>query len=270
MKKITVLIALTLFLACSTNPFTGKQTLALVPNSQLFPMAFQEYSNFLSENNVVTGTADAQMVKNVGQKIAVAAERYLNANGYAGYLKDYQWEYNLVNSPDVNAWCMPGGKIVVYTGILPITQNEAGLAAVMGHEVAHALANHGQQRMSAGQLQALGAVAGNIALSKDPKNQQIFNQAYGIGSTVGVMLPFSRNHESEADQIGLYLMAIAGYEPMVAAQLWERMKANSGGQAPPEFLSTHPSSDTRINNITAWAAGAKEEAKKFGVTNFKK
>ena len=270
MKKFTFLFAITLFLSCSTNPFTGKSTLALVPNSQLFPMAFQEYSSFLSENKVVSGTKDAQMVKSVGQKIAVAAERYLNANGYAGYLQDYQWEYNLVDSPDVNAWCMPGGKIVVYTGILPITQNEAGLAAVMGHEVAHALANHGQQRMSAGQLQALGAVAGNIALSKDPKNQEIFNQAYGIGSTVGVMLPFSRNHESEADQIGLYLMAIAGYEPLVAAELWERMKANAGGQAPPEFLSTHPSSETRINNIKGWAPAAKAEAKKYGVTTFKK
>lgn len=270
MKKFVFLFGAVLFLSCSTNPFTGKQTLALVPNSQIFPMAFQQYDQFLAENKVVKGTTDAQLVKNVGQKIAVAAERWLNANGYAGYLKDYQWDYNLVESPDVNAWCMPGGKIVVYTGILPITKNEAGLAAVMGHEVAHALANHGQQRMSAGQLQALGAVAGNVALSKDPKNQQIFNQAYGIGSTLGVMLPFSRSHESEADQIGLYLMAIAGYDPIVAAELWERMKANAGGQAPPEFLSTHPSSDTRIANITSWAPGAREEAKKYGVTTFKK
>lgn len=244
--------------------------MALVPNSQLFPMAFQQYNQFLSENNVVTGTPEAQMVTRVGQKIAVAAERYLNANGYAGYLKNYEWEYNLVNDPTVNAWCMPGGKIVFYTGILPIADGEAGIAAIMGHEVAHALANHGQQRMSAGQLQALGAVAGNLALSKDPKNQRIFNQAYGIGSTVGVMLPFSRSHESEADQIGLYLMAIAGYDPIEAADLWRRMKANSGGQAPPEFLSTHPSSDTRINNITNWAPQAKAEARKFGVTTFKK
>tara|TARA_Y100000815_G_scaffold275575_1_gene314748 strand:+ start:70116 stop:70931 length:816 start_codon:yes stop_codon:yes gene_type:complete len=270
MKKITFLFATVLFLSCSTNPFTGKKTLALVPNSQLFPMAFQQYNQFLSENNVVTGTPEAQMVTRVGQKIAVAAERYLNANGYAGYLKNYEWEYNLVNDPTVNAWCMPGGKIVFYTGILPIADGEAGIAAIMGHEVAHALANHGQQRMSAGQLQALGAVAGNLALSKDPKNQQIFNQAYGIGSTVGVMLPFSRSHESEADQIGLYLMAIAGYDPIEAADLWRRMKANSGGQAPPEFLSTHPSSDTRINNITNWAPQAKAEARKFGVTTFKK
>ncbi len=269
MKKIVSLLAVVVFLSCSTNPFTGKKTLALVPNSQIFPMAFQEYDQFLNQHKVIKGTSDAQMIKNVGQKISVAAERWLNANGYAGYLKDYQWEYNLVDDPTVNAWCMPGGKIVFYSGILPIAKGEAGVAAIMGHEVAHALANHGQQRMSAGQLQALGSVAGNIALSKDPENQEIFNQAYGIGSNVGVMLPFSRSHESEADQIGLQLMAIAGYEPMVAAQLWERMKANSGGQAPPEFLSTHPSSDTRISNITSWAPAAKAEARKFGVTTFK-
>jgi predicted Zn-dependent protease len=269
MKKVVTLFTLILLISCSTNPFTGKKTLALVPNSQIFPMAFQEYTQFLNEHKVVKGTSDAQMVKNVGQKIAVAAERWLNANGYAGYLSDYKWEYNLVDDPTVNAWCMPGGKIVFYTGILPIAKGEAGIAAIMGHEVAHALANHGQQRMSAGQLQALGAVAGNVALSKNPENQEIFNQAYGIGSNVGVMLPFSRSHESEADHIGLQLMAIAGYDPMVAAQLWERMKANAGGQAPPEFLSTHPSSDTRISNITSWAPAAKAEARKFGVTTFK-
>lgn len=270
MKKLSTLFALALFLSCSTNPFTNKKTLALVPNSQLFPMAFQQYGQFLTENNVVTGTADAQMVTNVGQKIANAAERYLNANGYAGYLKDYQWEYNLVNDPTVNAWCMPGGKIVFYTGILPIAQGETGIAAIMGHEVAHALANHGQQRMSAGQIQALGAVAGNVAFGNDPRNQQIFNQAYGIGSSLGVMLPFSRNHESEADKIGLTLMAIAGYDPMASVGLWERMGAASGGQAPPEFLSTHPSNETRIANIKSWSAAAKAEAKKFGVTTFKK
>ncbi len=271
LKKILSVIAVIFFaVACTTNPFTGKKTMALVPNSQIFPMAFQEYSNFLTEHDVVTGTADAQMIKNVGQKIAAASERWLTANGYAGYLKDYQWEYNLVKDPAVNAWCMPGGKIVFYTGILPITKNEAGVAAVMGHEVAHALANHGQQRMSAAQYQALGAVAGNIALSKDPKNQEAFNRYYGLGTTVGVMLPFSRNHESEADRIGLTLMAIAGYDPIVAAELWQRMKANAGGNAPPEFLSTHPSSDTRINNITSWAPEAKAEARKFGVTTFRK
>jgi predicted Zn-dependent protease len=267
-KSFAVLFIGVLVIACSTNPFTGKSTLALVPNSQILPMAFQQYDQFLSENKVIKGTAEAIMVKNVGQKIASAAERYLNANGYAGYLAEYRWEYNLVNSPEVNAWCMPGGKIVVYTGILPITKNEAGLAAVMGHEVAHALANHGQQRMSASQLQQFGAVAGNIALANNSENQQIFNTAYGLGSNLGVMLPFSRSHESEADHIGLILMAIAGYEPAAAAELWKRMEAQEKGN-PPEFLSTHPASSTRIQSIQAWVPEAKAEAAKFGVTNFK-
>lgn len=270
-KILLSFIIVALFaIACATNPFTGKQTLALVPNSQILPMAFQEYGQFLADNKVVSNTADARMIANVGQKIASAAERYLTANGYSGYLTDYRWEYKLVQSPEVNAWCMPGGKIVFYTGILPITQNEAGVAAVMGHEVAHALANHGQQRMSAGQLQQLGAVAGNVALAKNPENQQIFNTAYGLGSNLGVMLPFSRSHETEADKIGLTLMAIAGYDPIVAADVWRRMQSQGGGGAPPEFLSTHPSSTTRIQNITAWAPAAKVEARKFGVTIFKK
>lgn len=261
--------AVFLFAACATNPFTGEKTLALVPNSQIFPMSFQQYGEFLKEHKVENNTADAKMVKEVGHKIAAAAEKYLKANGYGSYLNDYQWDYNLVKSPEVNAWCMPGGKIVIYSGILPITKTEAGLAAVMGHEVAHALANHGQQRMSAAQIEQLGAVAGNLALANNPKNQQLFNAAYGVGSAVGVMLPFSRSHESEADQIGLLLMAIAGYEPMAAADLWERMKAQESG-TPPEFLSTHPSSTTRINNIRSWAPNAKEEARKFGTTNFKR
>ena len=254
--------------ACATNPFTGKKTMALVPNSQLFPTSFAQYDQFLSENKVVTGTTEAAMVTKIGQKIAVAAERWLTANGHVGYLNDYKWEYKLVNDAAVNAWCMPGGKIVVYTGILPITKNEAGLAAVMGHEVAHALANHGQQRMSAAYVQQGVAIAGNVAI-KDEQSRNAFNQYYGIGSQVGLMLPFSRAHETEADKIGLYLMAIAGYNPDEAAELWKRMSAQSGGQAPPELLSTHPSNDSRISNLTALAPEAKKEAAKFGVTSFK-
>ncbi|MBA6152570.1 M48 family metallopeptidase [Gelidibacter maritimus] len=267
-NSIVAIGALTLFLSCATNPFTGNKTLALVPNSQLFPTAFAQYDEFLTENKVIRNTKDADMVKRVGQKIAVAAERWLDANGYQGYLKDYQWEYTLVDDKTVNAWCMPGGKIVVYSGILPVAGDEAGLAAIMGHEVAHALANHGQQRMSAGMLQQLGAVAGNVVI-KDQETLNLFNQAYGVGSQVGVMLPFSRSHESQADEIGLYLMAIAGYEPMEAANLWRRMSAQSGGGAPPEFLSTHPANETRIKNIEAHADKARSEARKFGVTTFK-
>ncbi|MFD2914380.1 M48 family metallopeptidase [Psychroserpens luteus] len=267
-NKIVAVGIIALFLSCTTNPFTGNKTLALVSNSELFPTAFAQYDEFLTENKVITGTSDAEMIKRVGQRIAVAAERWLNANGHQGYLDDYKWEYNLVNDNTVNAWCMPGGKIVFYTGILPIAQNETGIAAIMGHEVAHALANHGQQRMSAGMLQQIGAVAGNVAI-KDEQTRNIFNQAYGVGSQVGVMLPFSRSHETQSDEIGLYLMAIAGYNPAEAAELWKRMKANSGGEAPQEFLSTHPSNDTRIKNLTEWAPKAVAEAKKFGVDSFR-
>lgn len=270
-NKVIVLMALVgLMISCATNPFTGKKTLALVPNTQIFPSAFQQYDQFLNENKVIRGTSDAQMITKVGQKIAKAAERWLNANGYQGYLNDYKWEYNLVDDKTVNAWCMPGGKIVFYTGILPIAKGERGVAAIMGHEVAHALANHGQQRMSAGQIQQVtGAVTAIAVSGKNEQTQQIIGTAFGLGSQFGVMLPFSRSHETEADRIGLQLMAIAGYNPDEAAELWKRMKANSGGQAPPEFMSTHPSNDTRINNLTAWAPEAKAEAKKFGVTNFK-
>lgn len=269
LKRTFIILGVVLLaVACATNPFTKKKTLALVPNSQLFPTSFAQYNQFLNENKVITGTKDAEMIKRVGQRIAVAAERYLNSNGHQGYLADYKWEYNLVDDETVNAWCMPGGKIVFYTGILPIANGETGVAAIMGHEVAHALANHGQQRMSAGMLQQLGAVAGNIAI-QDEQSRNAFNQYYGVGSQVGVMLPFSRAHETEADKIGLYLMAIAGYNPHEAAELWKRMKANSGGQAPPEILSTHPSNDSRIANLEALAPKAIAEAKKYGVTSFR-
>lgn len=268
MRKLLLGFAVLLLVAaCKVNPFTGKKTLNFYPNSQIFPMAFAQYDQFLGENEVVRGTPEAVMISRVGQRISSAAERWLTANGYPGYLKDYQWEYNLVKDETVNAWCMPGGKIVFYTGILPITQTERGVAVVMGHEVAHALADHGAQRMSAATLQQLGAVAGNVAIN-DPQKRNTFNQAYGIGSTVGLMLPFSRSHETEADRIGLQIMAIAGYNPDEAAELWKRMKASSGNQAPPEFLSTHPSNDTRIANLTEWAPLAKAEARKFGVTTF--
>lgn len=271
-QQICLITVVFIVVACATNPFTGKKTFAFpgTENASLFPASFSQYNQVLSESKVIKGTKDAEMIKRVGQRIAVAAERYLTANGYEGYLKDYQWEYTLIESEQVNAWCMPGGKIAFYTGILPIAANETGVAAIMGHEVAHALANHGQQRMSTGMLQQLGGIGVALATSnKDPRTRQIWEQAYGIGSTVGVMLPFSRAHETESDEIGQVLMAIAGYNPDEAANLWYRMKEVSGGAAPPEFLSTHPSSDTRIANLKKLSGFAKEEAKKFGVTSFR-
>ena len=252
--------------SCSTNPFTGKSSLNFVSNSQLFPSSFQQYGTFLKENKVITGTPDAQRVENVGMKIKAAAERWLKANGHSEHLNGYQWEYKLIENKEVNAWCMPGGKIVVYSGILPVTKDDAGLATVMGHEVAHALANHGAQRMSAEQLQQLGSVGVAVATgSKSAEQQQMWQEYYGLGSQVGVMLPFSRSHESEADKIGLTLMAIAGYNPETAIVFWERMSASSSGNKPPEFMSTHPADATRIANLKRLIPEAKAEALKFGV-----
>jgi predicted Zn-dependent protease len=256
-----------LIIACATNPFTGKKTMALVGNSEIFPSAFQQYSQFLSENKVITGTAEAKKIETIGTKIKVAAERWLTANGHADYLDGYQWEYKLVDSKDVNAWCMPGGKIVFYTGILPICKTDAGIACVMGHEVSHALANHGQQRMSAGLLQQLGGVGVAVATGgKSEETQQIAMTAYGAATQLGGMLPFSRAHETEADQIGLLLMAIAGYNPDESVVFWERMSASAGGNKPPEFMSTHPADETRIANLRALIPQVKAEAAKFGVT----
>ena len=270
MKKLTLIAFLLIVFSCKTNPFTGKSTLNFMPNSKVFPMAFSQYSTFLNSNKVLKGTNDAAMVKRVGERIAKAAELWLDTNGYKGYLNDYRWEYNLVDSPEVNAWCMPGGKIVVYTGILPVTQSEAGLAVVMGHEVAHALADHGAQRMSASTLQQIGAVAGSIALqsSKYAAYTDQFMLAYGLGSNLGVMLPFSRSNETEADAIGIQIMAIAGYDPAEAPELWKRMAAKKDGKSTPTILSTHPSDASRIKNLTSLVPKAKAEAAKFGVTKF--
>ena len=236
-KTFIVGFSVLLICACKTSPFTGKRTLNFISNESLFPTAFAQYDQFLSENTVITDSPDANMVKNVGAKIAVAADKYLTAKGYPGYLKDYKWEYNLVQDNAVNAWAMPGGKIVVYTGILPITQSEKGLAMVMGHELAHALADHGAQRMSAGQVQQIGALGVAVGASGQSSEKQAqIMQYYGIGSTLAGTLPFSRKHETEADEIGIVIAAIAGYDPYEASRLWERMKAASGGQAPPEIM----------------------------------
>ena len=269
MKRIIVFSLFSisiLTMGCATNPLTGKSTLALVDNSSIFPSAFQQYDAFLKENKVITGTANAKLVENVGINIKQAAEKWLNAIGKPEYLKDYQWEYKLVEDTAVNAWCMPGGKIVVYSGILPVTKDEAGLATVMGHEVAHALLNHGQQRMSAGMLQQAGAIGVGVATgNKSEETQQIAMTAYGATTQLGGMLPFSRSHESEADKIGLILMAIAGYNPDASVPFWKRMGEASGGQEPAEFMSTHPSHNTRVSNLTKWIPEAKAEAAKYGV-----
>jgi len=251
--------------ACMTNPYTGKRTMAFVDNDALLASSFTQYREFLGESTVITGTADAAMVSRVGNRIRQAAEKWAVSIGQSHYLDKYQWEYNLVKSDEVNAWCMPGGKIVVYTGILPVTRDETGLAVVLGHEVAHALLNHGQQRVSASILQELGAVGVSILTSDSSESsQQLAMTVYGAGSTLFGTLPFSRSHESEADHIGLILMAIGGYDPNLSVNFWQRMAA-LGGSKPPEFLSTHPSDSTRIANLRKWIPEAREKAAKVGV-----
>ena len=268
MKKnlLVGFFAIGLMYSCVTNPVTGKKSLNFVSNSELFPTSFQQYGTFLKENKVITGTADAKKVETIGLRIKTAAEKYLTYLGQSQYLQDYRWEYKLIDNKEANAWCMPGGKIVFYSGILPICKDDAGMATVMGHEVAHALANHGQQRMSAGLVQQLGAGVAQAAVGgKSAETQALVMQAYGIGTQVGGMLPFSRSHETEADEIGLTLMAIAGYNPETSVAFWERMSANSGGAKPAEIMSTHPSDETRIANLKRLIPKAKAEAAKFGV-----
>src|SRR5215207_7717761 len=238
--------------ACSKNSITGRNQLALLPESELRSMAASEYQQFLSQNKVVSPSAnkDAEMVRRVGSRLVSAINKYYTAKGLTSELEGYKWEYNLVDSKDVNAWCMPGGKIVVYTGLLPISQNEAALAVVLGHEIAHALAHHGNERMSQASLQQLGGVALQTAVAnKSAAAQNVLLSAYGIGSNVGALLPFSRKQELEADRYGLIFAALAGYNPQEAIPLWERMKAAGGSSKPPEILSTHPAEDTRIAKL---------------------
>jgi predicted Zn-dependent protease len=244
-----ILLALTVYY-CSTVPITGRSQLSLVSASEMNAMSFAQYGEFLKENKLSSNKSDVDMVRRVGGNIQRAVENYFAKNNLSKELEGYAWEFNVVESPEVNAWCMPGGKVVVYTGILPITKDEIGLAVVLGHEIAHAVAQHGAERMSQGLLQELGGVALSVALAKEPaETQNLFYAAYGVGTTVGVMLPFSRTHESEADRLGLIFMAMAGYDPNAAVDFWTRMAAQKGGAAPPEFLSTHPSDATRIADI---------------------
>ncbi len=236
--------------SCSTVPITGRKQLDLIPASTMLSMSFQQYDEFLKTHKLSTNPRQTQMVKRVGRNIQKAVEQYMAEHNMSHMLKDYQWEFNLVESPEVNAWCMPGGKVVVYSGILPITQDEAGLAVVMGHEIAHAIARHGQERLSQGLLVQTGGMALSAALASEPETTRaLWMAAFGLGASVGVILPYSRLHENEADQLGLIFMAMAGYDPRAAVGFWKRMANQKKGNAPPEFLSTHPADETRIRNI---------------------
>ncbi len=236
--------------ACAEIPITHRKSLRLVPESELLTMSLQQYSEVLKKSKLSTDQQKVKMVRNVGFKIAKAAEAFLAEAGQSANIKNYQWDFNLIeDDKTVNAWVMPGGKAAVYTGILPYTQNETGLAVVLGHEVAHALADHGNERMSDALVAQMGGMALSMALSSQPQQtQQLFMTVYGAGANVGFLLPYSRLHESEADRIGLTLMARAGYDPREAIPFWERM-GKQEGQRPPQFLSTHPAPETRIADI---------------------
>jgi len=255
MKKMvkTVLAAMAfsiLYQACSVVPITGRKQLSLVPESEMISMSLTSYTDFLKANTLSKDKVNADLVKKVGSDIAAAVTKYFADNNLSSQLEGYQWEFNLVkNDTTQNAWCMPGGKVVVYSGLLPVTKDKNGLAVVLSHEIAHAVARHGNERMSQELLVQFGGIALNEAIKEKPdETKNIFNSAYGIGSQLGVLLPYSREHELEADKLGLIFMAMAGYDPQSAIPFWERM-ASLGGAKPPEFLSTHPSDATRINKI---------------------
>ena len=249
-RYLLVLCLIFLTTACSRVPITGRSQLNLIPGSSMISMSLQQYDQFLKEHKISTNQEQTQLVRRVGGRISEAVERYFITNGMQDELKNYKWEFNLVEDKQVNAWCMPGGKVVVYSGILPVAGGEAGLAVVMGHEIAHAVAEHGNERMSQGLLAQAGGVALSTAMATKPaQTQQLWMTVYGVGAQYGAILPYGRKHESEADHLGLVFMTMAGYDPNAAIPFWERMASQKGGQSPPEFLSTHPSDTTRINNI---------------------
>jgi predicted Zn-dependent protease len=249
--NLVILFGILLLLSgCSEVEITGRKQFNIVPDSTMNSMSFQSYGEFLSNSKLSTNAGQTNMVKRIGGSIQNAVEQYCKTNGIEDRLDGYEWDFNLVEDPNVNAWCMPGGKVVVYTGILPVAQDETGLAVVMGHEIAHAFAKHGAERMSQGLLVQMGGVALSTALKNQPEQtKNLYMQSFGIGTQVGILLPYSRTHESEADHLGLVFMAMAGYNPQEAVGFWQRMSAQKTGAQPPEFLSTHPADATRIQNL---------------------
>lgn len=257
MKRKLIFINILVFIcfvcsSCTTVPLTGRKQLDFIPDETMLLMSYQQYDDFLKSNKLSENQIQIQMVKRVGQRIQKAVEKYMADNNLSSRLKNYKWEFNLIENKEVNAWCMPGGKVVVYTGILPITQDDNGLAVVIAHEIAHAIAQHGNERMSQGLLANLGEAAFSSALEKKPEEtKNLWMTVFGVGTQYGFILPYSRLQESEADHLGLIFMSMAGYNPNTAVAFWERMSKMKEGQLNLEFLSTHPSDQTRIKNIKA-------------------
>lgn len=254
MKKSAIFLSLIiLFSACTRNAITGRKQASLFPEATLRQQALTEYRSFLSQNKTISENTskDAEMVRRVGNRIANAITKYYTEKGLAKELEGYEWEFNLVNNNEANAWCMPGGKVVVYTGILQYTQNEAALAVVMGHEITHAVAHHGNERMSQAALAQGLAVAGDIFTSNNPKANALFSNIFAPTAQVAVLMPNSRNQEYEADRFGLNFCAMAGYNPREAVPFWQRMAAGKSSKTP-EFLSTHPSDENRITRLQSY------------------
>jgi len=253
MKNIFfIAVIVILWSGCSSVPVTGRKQLSFVPASEMNALAASSYKETLASSKLSTNVQETAKVKRVGERISKAVEQYMAQQNQSSALSGFQWEFNLIDDPSINAWCMPGGRVAFYTGILPVCQNEAGIAVVMGHEIAHAVANHSGERMSQGLLAQMGGTALSVALQQKPEQtQQLALSAFGIGTQVLGILPYSRLHEYEADRLGLIFMSMAGYDPYEAPKFWERMQALSGGNAPPEFLSTHPSDTKRISELNA-------------------
>lgn len=261
MRKLIAITIVLVLSACATVPITGRKQLNLLAERDLIGMSMTQYDDFLSQANVLPDTDPrTQQVKRVGAKIESACKQFMKSVGKSSSIKNFQWEFNVVDDETINAWCMPGGKIVFYTGILPICDTDDGVAVVMGHEIAHAVARHGNERMSQQMTLQMGGAALSAAMSQKPGlTQDLFNLSYGVGSQLG-SLAFSRKHETEADKMGLVFMTIAGYDPNEAVDFWQRMSAQGGGK-PPELLSTHPADDRRVADLREFIPNARAYAK---------
>ena len=258
-----LLISISLaLLNCATVPITGRSQLSMIKNSELIPMSFQQYQEILKTKELSTDKIQTVLIKKVGVKIQKAVETYLINEGQSEVLNDFEWEFNLIEDKTINAWCMPGGKVAFYTGILPVCQGEQGIAVVMGHEIAHAIANHGRERMSQGMItNGLLASLSLVTQNRSALTRDILLQSVGVGTQMGI-LKFSRKHESEADRMGLIFMAIAGYDPKAAPVFWERMAEISDGPGTSEWISTHPSNERRISDLKKYLPESLEYYKK--------
>jgi predicted Zn-dependent protease len=249
LTNIFLVLSLVFVYSCSNVPLTGRKQFTAIPTSQMLALSADSYKQVIDDNTLSNNTSYIDMVNGVGTKMIKAVEKYLAMNQLESRIEGFDWQFNVLQSEELNAWCMPGGQIAFYEGIMPVCMDETGVAIVMGHEIAHAVAKHGNERMSQQLLINMGGIALSEALkTKKEETQQLALLAFGVGSQVGVSLPYSRMHETEADELGLYFMAMAGYNPEMAPAFWERMEA-AGGTRPPEFLSTHPDPSNRIAKL---------------------